>query len=158
MCSKGLIQVEVAAKTARPMAGTSNTVTTTALTGALGLNTTAMTQAAFSGVKYSVSVGAAAVTFGSELTTANLDSKLMSGTKYFYFSPDGSFFFGGDPKDTDFIVRVCDVYPDGRSFNLTETGQRMRYRNGIDRPTLMQEGKIYEATVTGIVTAIQQLR
>ena len=88
------------------MTGTSNTVTTTALTGALGLNTTAMTQAAFSGVKYSVSVGAAAVTFGSELTTANLDSKLMSGTKYFYFSPDGSFFFGGDPEDTDFIVGV----------------------------------------------------
>jgi uncharacterized protein (TIGR03437 family) len=88
------------------MTGTSSTVTTTALTGALGLNTTAMTQAAFSGVKYSVSVGAAAVTFGSELTTANLDSKLMSGTKYFYFSPDGSFFFGGDPKDTDFIVGV----------------------------------------------------
>jgi uncharacterized protein (TIGR03437 family) len=88
------------------MTGASNTVTTTALTGALGLNTTAMTQAAFSGVKYSVSAGVAAVTFGSELTTANLDSNLMSGTKYFYFSPDGSFFFGGDPEDTDFIVGV----------------------------------------------------
>src|ERR1700683_1214352 len=88
------------------MTGTSNTVSTTALTGALGLNTTAMTQAAFSGVKYSVSAGAAAVTFGTDLTTANLDSNLMSGTKYFYFSPDGSFFFGGDPEDTDFIVGV----------------------------------------------------
>jgi uncharacterized protein (TIGR03437 family) len=88
------------------MTGTSNTVTTTAPTGALGLNTTAMTQPAFSGVKYSVSAGAAAVTFGSELTTANLDSILISGTKYFYFSPDGSFFFGGDPEDTDFIVGV----------------------------------------------------
>jgi uncharacterized protein (TIGR03437 family) len=88
------------------MTGTSNTVTTTALTGALGFNTTAMTQAAFSGLKYSVSAGAAAVTFGGELTTANLDSNLMSGTKYFYFSPDGNFFFGGDPEDTDFIVGV----------------------------------------------------
>ena len=88
------------------MTGTSSTVTTTALTGALGLNTTAMTQPAFSGVKYSVSAGAAAVTFGNELTTANLDSNLMSGTKYFYFSPDGNFFFGGDPEDTDFIVGV----------------------------------------------------
>jgi uncharacterized protein (TIGR03437 family) len=88
------------------MTGTRSTVTTTALTGALGLNITAMTQPAFSGVKYSVSAGAAAVTFGNELTTANLDSKLMSGTKYFYFSPDGNFFFGGDPEDTDFIVGV----------------------------------------------------
>ncbi len=88
------------------MMGTSSTVTTTALTGAFGLNITAMTQPAFSGVKYSVSAGAAAVTFGNELTTTNLDSNLMSGTKYFYFSPDGNFFFGGDPEDTDFIVGV----------------------------------------------------
>lgn len=88
------------------MAGTSSTVTTTALTGALGLNITAMTQPAFSGVNYSVSAGAAAVTFGDEMTATNLDSNLMSGTKYFYFSPDGNFFFGGDPEDTDFIVGV----------------------------------------------------
>ena len=88
------------------MMGTNSTVTTTALTGALGLNITAMTQSAFSGVKYSVGAGAAAVTFGDELTTTNLDSNLMSGTKYFYFSPDGNFFFGGDAEDTDFIVGV----------------------------------------------------
>jgi uncharacterized protein (TIGR03437 family) len=88
------------------MTGTSSTVTTTALTGALGLNVTALTQPAFSGVKYSVSDGAASVTFGNELTMSNLDSYLMSGTKDFYFSPDGNFFFGGDPADTDFIVGV----------------------------------------------------
>lgn len=88
------------------MTGTSSTVTTTALTGALGLNATAMIQPAFSGVNYSVSDGAAAVTFGDEQTSTNLDSYLMSGTKYFYFSPDGNFFFGGDPEDTDFIVGV----------------------------------------------------
>jgi uncharacterized protein (TIGR03437 family) len=88
------------------MTGTSGTVTTTALTGALGLNAAPMTQPAFSGVKYSASAGAAAVTFGNELTAANLDSNLMSGTKYFYFSPDGNFFFGGDSEDTDFIVGV----------------------------------------------------
>ena len=88
------------------MTGTSSTVTTTALTGSLGLNITAMTQPAFTGVDYTISAGAAAVTFGNELTTTNLDSSLMSGTKYFYFSPDGNFFFGGDPEDTDFIVGV----------------------------------------------------
>ncbi len=88
------------------MTGNRSAVTTTALTGALGLNITAMTQSAFSGVKYSVSAGTAAVTFGNELTTTNLDNTLMSGTKYFYFSPDGNFFFGGDPEDTDFIVGV----------------------------------------------------
>ena len=88
------------------MTGTGNRIATTTLTGALGLSTTARTQAAFSGVSYSVSAGAASVTFGSALTTADPDSRLMSGTKYFYFSPDGNFFFGGDPEDTDFIVGV----------------------------------------------------
>ncbi len=88
------------------MTGTSSTITTSALTGALGLNATAMTQPGFSGVKYSVSAGAASVTFGNELTATNLDSNLMSGAKYFYFSPDGSFFFGGGLEDTDFIVGV----------------------------------------------------
>jgi uncharacterized protein (TIGR03437 family) len=65
-----------------------------------------MTQSGYSGVQYSVSAGAAAVNFGNEPSTTNLDSILMSGTKYFYFSPDGNFFFGGDPEDTDFIVGV----------------------------------------------------
>ncbi len=88
------------------MTGAGSTVSTTALTGTLGLNVTALTQPAFSGVKYSVNSGAAAVTFGNELTTADLDTNLMSGTKDFYFSPDGNFFFGGDPEDTDFIVGV----------------------------------------------------
>jgi uncharacterized protein (TIGR03437 family) len=88
------------------MTGGSSTVTTSPLTGALGLNTTAMTQPAFSGVKYSAIAGGAAVAFGNELTTADLDSTLVSGTKDFYFSPDGNFFFGGDPEDTDFIVGV----------------------------------------------------
>ncbi len=107
------------------LTGAGNTVTTTALTGALGLNMTAMTQAAFSGVKYSVSAGAAAVTFGGELTTADLDSNLMSGTKYFYFSPDGNFFFGGDPEDTDFIVGVRQTSSD--SFNA----QTLYYTGGF---------------------------
>jgi len=88
------------------MTATGSTVATTALAGASGLNSTAMTQAAFSGVSYSISSGAAVVTFGTGRTTTNPDSNLMSGTKYFYFSPDGNFFFGGDPADTDFIVGV----------------------------------------------------
>jgi hypothetical protein len=105
--------------------GTSSTVTTTAVTGALGLNTTAITQAAFSGVNYSVSAGAAAVTFGNELTASNLDSNLMSGTKYFYFSPDGNFFFGGDPEDTDFIVGVR------QSSSGSFTAQNPYYTGGL---------------------------
>ena len=35
-------------------------------------------------------------------------------------------------KDTDFIVRLCDVYPDGRSIFLTEGIIRARYRGSLE--------------------------
>lgn len=38
-----------------------------------------------------------------------------------------------DAPDTDFFVRLCDVYPDGRSYNLCEGMVRARFRRGIDR-------------------------
>ncbi|MBL9127282.1 MAG: CocE/NonD family hydrolase, partial [Verrucomicrobiales bacterium] len=38
-----------------------------------------------------------------------------------------------DAPDTDFFVRLCDVYPDGRSFNLCEGMLRARFRSGPDR-------------------------
>ena len=37
-------------------------------------------------------------------------------------------FAASSAKDTDFFVRVCDVYPDGRSIFLTEGIIRARYR------------------------------
>jgi putative CocE/NonD family hydrolase len=35
-------------------------------------------------------------------------------------------------KDTDFFVRLCDVYPDGRSIFLTEGLIRARYRGSVE--------------------------
>lgn len=35
--------------------------------------------------------------------------------------------------DADLIVRLCDVYPDGRSFNICEGALRLRFREGLDR-------------------------
>jgi putative CocE/NonD family hydrolase len=35
-------------------------------------------------------------------------------------------------RDTDFLVRLCDVYPDGRSIVLTEGIVRARYRNSVE--------------------------
>lgn len=58
----------------------------------------------FSRMKYTYSNGAAVVNFGSELTTANVDTDLLSGIKYLYVTPDGSFVFGGSPNGWDFIV------------------------------------------------------
>lgn len=51
--------------------------------------------------------------------------------------------FSTDVTDTDFIARLCDVYPDGRSFNLAEGAIRTRFRNGTEREELLKPGKIY---------------
>jgi predicted acyl esterase len=40
-------------------------------------------------------------------------------------------------KDTDFILRVSDVYPDGRSMLLMDYPLRARYRDGFDRQHLL---------------------
>ncbi len=45
-------------------------------------------------------------------------------------------------KDTDFIVRVCDVYPDGRSILLMDYVRRARYRDGYDKEVLIEPGEI----------------
>lgn len=62
-------------------------------------------------------------------------------------------FVSSDAKDTDFTVKLLDVYPDGRAFNLDETIQRVRYRQGYDREVFMEEGAVYELTVSPITTS-----
>lgn len=47
-------------------------------------------------------------------------------------------------RDTDFIVRVSDVYPDGRSILLMDYVRRARYREGYEKEVFMEEGKVYK--------------
>ena len=44
-------------------------------------------------------------------------------------------------KDTDFIVRVSDVYPDGRSILICDYPWRARYREGFDHEMLLIPGE-----------------
>lgn len=46
-------------------------------------------------------------------------------------------------KDTDFIVRISDVYPDGRSILIIDYLRRARYREGFEREILIEPGKIF---------------
>ncbi len=63
-------------------------------------------------------------------------------------------YVSSDAKDTDFTVKLIDVYPDGRAFNLDETIQRMRYRNGYDKPNAwMEAGKVYKVTLQPMTTS-----
>ena len=47
-------------------------------------------------------------------------------------------------KDTDFGVRFCDVYPDGRSMLMNEGMVKARYRENIREEKFIEPGKIYE--------------
>jgi uncharacterized protein len=63
-------------------------------------------------------------------------------------------YVSSDAKDTDFTVKVIDVDPDGRAFNLDESIQRMRYRDGYDKPLVwMEAGKVYKVTLQPLTTS-----
>lgn len=47
-----------------------------------------------------------------------------------------------DAPDTDFFVKLCDVYPDGRSFNLCEGALRTRFRKGTSREVPLKPGRV----------------
>ena len=51
-------------------------------------------------------------------------------------------FLSSTARDTDVIVRVSDVYPDGRSILIVDYPQRLRYREGFDKEVLMTPGQI----------------
>lgn len=58
-----------------------------------------------------------------------------------------------DAKDTDVTIKLIDVYPDGKAYNLDETIQRVRYREGYDKEVMMEEGKVYEIKMTPMSTS-----
>ena len=63
-------------------------------------------------------------------------------------------YVSSDAKDTDFTVKVLDVYPDGRAYNLDESIQRMRYRDGYDKPLVwMEPGKVVKFTLQPLTTS-----
>ncbi len=63
-------------------------------------------------------------------------------------------YVSSDAKDTDFTVKLIDVDEQGRAYNLDETIQRMRYRDGYDKPQVwMEKGKVYKVTFQPMVTS-----
>ncbi|MCX8092430.1 MAG: CocE/NonD family hydrolase, partial [Verrucomicrobiae bacterium] len=47
-----------------------------------------------------------------------------------------------DAPDTDFFMRLCDVYPDGRSFNICEGRLRARFRESFRREKFLRPGDV----------------
>ena len=66
---------------------------------------------------------------------------------------ESTLFVSSDAKDTDFTIKLIDVYPDGRAYNLDETIQRARYREGYDKEVFMKAGEVYELKMTPMATS-----
>ncbi|HVS59361.1 MAG TPA: CocE/NonD family hydrolase [Gemmatimonadaceae bacterium] len=62
-------------------------------------------------------------------------------------------YVSSDRKDTDFTVKLVDVFPDGRAYNLDETIKRVRYRDGYDKQVWMEPGKVYKVTFEPMTTS-----
>ena len=66
---------------------------------------------------------------------------------------ESSLYISSDAKDTDFTIKLVDVYPDGRAYNLDETIQRVRYREGYDKEVFMEKDKVYKINLTPMATS-----
>ena len=62
-------------------------------------------------------------------------------------------YVSSDVKDTDYTIKLIDVYPDGKAYNLDETIQRVRYREGYDKEVFMEKDKVYKVELTPMSTS-----
>lgn len=66
---------------------------------------------------------------------------------------EATLYISSDAKDTDFTIKLVDVHPDGKAYNLDETIQRVRYREGYDKEVFMESGKVYKLDFTPMATS-----
>ena len=63
-------------------------------------------------------------------------------------------FVSSSAVDTDLSVRLCDVYPDGRSYLIAEGMLRLRHRKSFEKPEPLTPGRLEEVTVDCWSTSI----
>lgn len=59
-----------------------------------------------------------------------------------------------DGPDTDWLVRLIDVYPNGDAFPMAEGMLRARFRKGLDKPELLKPNQTYQFVVDMVGTAV----
>ncbi|MDX1382117.1 MAG: CocE/NonD family hydrolase [Thermoanaerobaculia bacterium] len=62
-------------------------------------------------------------------------------------------YVSSDARDTDFTVKLVDVYPDGTAYNLDDSIFRARYREGYDRQVFLEPGEVVKITFPPLITA-----
>ncbi|MBX3529593.1 MAG: CocE/NonD family hydrolase [Rhizobiaceae bacterium] len=63
-----------------------------------------------------------------------------------------------DARDCDFVLRLSDVHPDGRSIFVAEGILRARHRNGFERTDLLEPGKMEEFRIRCYPTSMVFLK
>jgi len=66
---------------------------------------------------------------------------------------ESTLYVSSDVKDTDFTIKLIDVHPDGSAYNLDETIQRVRYREGYEKEVFMEKGNVYKVDLTPMSTS-----
>ena len=66
---------------------------------------------------------------------------------------NSSIYISSDVKDTDITIKLIDVYPDGTAYNIDETVQRVRYREGYDKEVFMEKGNVYKVDLSQMSTS-----
>ncbi len=62
-------------------------------------------------------------------------------------------FVSSNAPDTDFTVKLSDVLPDGTAWNLDDTIQRVRFRDGYGRESTMEPGRVYRLKLGPLATS-----
>lgn len=62
-------------------------------------------------------------------------------------------FISADVPDTDITVKLLDVYPDGKAYNLDDSIQRLRWREGYVHPKFTTAGRVYPVDVGPLATS-----
>ncbi len=66
---------------------------------------------------------------------------------------ESELFVSSSAPDTDFTVKLVDVAPDGTAWNISDTIQRMRYREGEDKQVFMKPGETYRIALPPMLVA-----
>jgi hypothetical protein len=68
---------------------------------------------------------------------------------------DVTLYAASTANDTDFTVKLVDVYPDGRAINIVDSIQRASHRESSEKPSAIKPGEIYEYNFRVGSTAIR---
>ena len=63
-------------------------------------------------------------------------------------------YISSSAPDTDFVVKLVDVYPNGKPLSFSDGILRVRYRDSWESPQLMEPGKIYPITIEMFPTSL----